>query len=107
MKRKQIVQTGTVKEFCIWLDKITSKYKSDLIPYSWVPDYVGISRASVHKAAAKGNITTFSFIINDNYKSLSGELKKPHMENHKYALLSECRIWKQKIDRWKNNKNRN
>jgi len=90
------VERGTDIDFRSWLDDLQgATWLGLLIPYQWVPMYVGVSRAAVHLRANSGGLTVFSFIIQEPRRTLFGKTEERDSRmRYDYAVLSECREWR-------------
>jgi len=76
-------------------EAMASESSGLLLPLQWVADFVGVSRAAVHKRAKSGGLTVFSYIIEEGATTILGRVK--HKETRKrYDLVpfSECEQWR-------------
>lgn len=84
---RRYIQTGSVHDFSLWLDKIHSINPGGFIPFQWIAPYVGVSDEAVHKRLRTGRITLYTFLI-----SSDGRRRKRAL--YDYALISECQQWR-------------
>lgn len=86
---------GSRYDFEDWYNLINDTYAGDLIPLSFVPEYTGVSRASVYKRAKRGGLTILSFIITAYKRSFMGDLvKRDTKKRYDMAIRSECDAWR-------------
>jgi len=77
-----------------WIETLQKSFNGDLIPYEWVPEYVGVSRVAVMKRAKKGQITVFGYRIEENYATWDFKTRsKPTRRVYKYVPVDECKAW--------------
>lgn len=78
-----------------WVDSIQEWFGGELIPSEWVPDYVGVTRAAVHKRFKRGQLTLFVYELHDYVESLITSNLRTKMRNeYRYVPRSECDIWR-------------
>jgi len=91
-------KSGTISDFRKWMLTLTEQRNANLIPFTWVPEFVGVSRASVHKAIHRGRLTCFQFQIREPYHQImSTESKQPPSYKFAYCLKSECLNWQERL----------
>ncbi|MGP1346373.1 MAG: hypothetical protein ACTS3F_06870 [Phycisphaerales bacterium] len=84
--------------FRTWLEEIHSVNPGDLIPMQWAPAVVGVSRQALHKRAAAGNLTVFSFIPTERRSTILGRSKpRESRSSFDYVVLSECLAWRDEV----------
>lgn len=87
-------QRGSRQEFFHWYRIISEAYPGNLIPLQFVPEFVGVSRASVHKRAKNGRLTIFSFVVTEHKYTILGTRKdRDTKKRYDMTMLSECREW--------------
>lgn len=95
------VERGPMVHLRWWLLELRETYKGNLIPFSWVPDFVGVSRAAVHKRARAGGLTVFSFIATEQSRTFLGGLReRDTRRRYEYAVMSECEAWQELLREW-------
>lgn len=95
------VERGSVQQFRHWLRELHQAHGGNLIPFSWVPDFVGVSRSAVHQRARAGGLTVFSFIVTQySHTFLGGARQRDTRQRYDYATISECRGWSELLMRW-------
>jgi hypothetical protein len=75
-----------------WMEHLRAELQGNLIPLQWVPDFVGVSRAAVHKRVKQGKLTVFVYEISD-YLSAFGKTWTKRRGEVAYCVLSECQAW--------------
>lgn len=89
------VEKGPVQHFRHWLRELQEAYPGNLIPFSWVPDFVGVSRSALHKRAKAGKLTVFTFVITEYSRTVLGGLReRDSRRRYDYATVSECVGWR-------------
>lgn len=92
-------EVGSAAEFHLWMrelqDEMKKKRAGLLIPLQWVPDYVRVSRAAVHKRASRGGLTVFSYIINQPSAGLLGWTKDKPRARYDLVPVKECDQWRE------------
>lgn len=78
------------------MQEINEYCPGNIIPFSWVPDYVGVSRSAVHKRAKNGGLTVLGFIVTELSQTILGGFKERETrKQYDFAFLSECRQWRE------------
>lgn len=86
-------EIGTGGSFTFWLEEIHKAFDGDLIPFEWVADYVGVTRAALHKRVKKGNLTVLVYEVEGLIKGALGGLRKGMRREYKYVPKKECDGW--------------
>ncbi len=87
-------QRGSRQEFFHWYRILSEAYPGNIIPYQYVPEFIGVSRASVHKRAKNGGLTIFSFVVTEQKYTILGSRKdRDTKKRYDLAILSECMEW--------------
>jgi len=95
------VERGPITHFRHWHGELRDVYKGNLIPFSWVPDFVGVSRAALHKRARAGGLTVFTFIVTENSQTFLGGVRaRDTRRRYDYAVISECEAWRELLMEW-------
>lgn len=91
---RQYLERGTRQAFAYWCEELHEWLPGDLIPLSWVPEYVGVTRAAVRQRVKANRLTVFSYIFEEQ-KTLVGKLinTKETRKRFDYAAISECQAW--------------
>jgi hypothetical protein len=91
-------KNGRDSYFREWIIELNKMLKGNLIPSTWVPAYVGVSRAAVHKRIKSGRLTMFVFQYEESYISLTMKWKSRKTAEFSYCVRSECQAWKDEIE---------
>lgn len=95
------VERGQVAQFRHWLRELRDALRGNLIPFSWAPDFVGVSRSALHKRARAGGLTVFTFIVTENSRTfLGGSRERDTRRRYDYATISECEAWRDLLTQW-------
>ena len=93
------VERGTLVKFRHWFRELRNYYKGNLIPFSWVPDYVGVSRSALHKRAKAGGLTVFTFIVTEPSQTILGGVReRDTRKRYDFAAVSECDGWRDQLN---------
>lgn len=84
---------GLNDEMRYWFYYLNKHFGGDLIPFEWVPDFVGVSRVAVHKRANKGQLTVLAYRIVEETLSLTGKIKRKVVREVRYVPYEECVAW--------------
>jgi hypothetical protein len=89
------IEKGSGPSFRLWLyDLLDDKdYKEKLIPLQCVAEFVGVTRAAVHKRAKAGKLTVFTFIFTEPEKELVRKGRMRAISRCDFAVMSECEAW--------------
>jgi hypothetical protein len=95
------VEKGGAGSFRLWIYELLDDpdYKQRLIPLQWVPEFVGVTRAAVHKRAKAGKLTVFSFVMMEPAKEFVGTARMHARSRYDYASVTECEGWQDLLDR--------
>jgi hypothetical protein len=86
--------SGGIVAFQKWIRLLTQEMGSQVIPESWVADYVGVSRVAVWKKQVKGELTTFIFAPNKKLIPYIGKSRNWVREEFACMSLEECERWR-------------
>lgn len=88
---------GDFEDFREWYKTVTGKIEGGVVPLTWVPHYVGATRAAVYKRAKEGRLTAFVFQV-----EAKGLLHRVFDETAKnqYVLvpMEEVKTWAREMD---------
>jgi hypothetical protein len=89
------VEKGNPGAFRLWLYELIDdeEYKERVIPLQWVPEFVGVTRAAVHKRAKAGKLTVFSFVMMEPEKVFLEKARLHARSRYDFAVMSECEAW--------------
>lgn len=90
-------QRGRKMDFQTWVAHLHDELKGNLIPATWVPEYVGVSRTAAHKRIKAGRLTMFVFELFEYQESLLKKLKEVRLAEFAYCVRSECDAWYEEI----------
>lgn len=90
-------QAGFMTDFQAWMQHLHEEVNGDLIPATWVPEYVGVSRAAVHKRIKAGRLTMFVFELHDPFPGPIAKLTGRPKVEYAYCVRSECFAWYEEI----------
>jgi len=89
------LERGSAKLLRHWLREVNEALAGNLIPLPWVPEFVGVTRAAVHKRVKAGGLTVFSFTLVEATRGMLGKIvERETRERYEYAVLSECDEWR-------------
>jgi hypothetical protein len=86
-------EVGEWLAYRFWIRELARWFEGDLIPLEWVAQFVGVTRAAVHRRVANGDLTVFAFTFEEEVKSLLGGRRKRMKAEYRYAVLTECEQW--------------
>lgn len=87
-------ELGTEIQFWHWLREVIEDFEGELVPFEWVSDYVGVSRAALHKRVKKGQLTVLVYQMQELVEGVLGGLRERMRREYKYVPKSECDSWK-------------
>lgn len=90
-------QSGIQMSFHSWMFNLQDEMKGNLIPSNWVPEFVGVSRAAVHKRIKAGRLTMFVFDLMDHKLTVLMKYKEVRICDFSYCVRSECFAWYEEI----------
>ena len=76
-----------------WFREVHEDFDRELIAFEWVSDYVGVTRAALHKRVKKGNLTVLVFQVGEAVKGVLGGFRKGMRKEYKYVPKTECDGW--------------
>ncbi|VAX40596.1 hypothetical protein MNBD_PLANCTO02-489, partial [hydrothermal vent metagenome] len=77
-----------------WIRDVQEAFDGQLIPYEWVADYVGVTRASLLKKIKKGNLTVLVFEMQEEVRGVLGSKRERMRREYKYVPQKECDGWR-------------
>lgn len=90
-------EDGNWPQFRLWLLEMRHFFEGDVIPLEWVAQFVGVTRAAVHRKAQGGGLTVFVFGMEETVKGALGGTRRRMRQEFRYALLSECHYWRDSL----------
>ena len=92
------VEKGTMMAFRHWMNEVHKFNPGDLIPMQWATQFIGISRPAIRKRALAGNLTVFSFSLQEPVKTLLGRTTyRENRSSFDYLIKSECEAWRDEL----------
>ena len=76
-----------------WLREVQEDFEGELIPFEWVADYVGVTRAALHKRVKKGNLTVLVYEMRERVKGALGGNRERMRREYKFVPKAECDGW--------------
>lgn len=87
-------ESSNPKSLPQWVHGLQEHFSGELLPFEWVPEYVGVSRASVHKRMRKGQLTVFVLEVLDEFTPVLRWTRPPKTRREcKYVPRTECDAW--------------
>lgn len=81
-----------------WMDELQEALPGNLIPLTWVADYVGVSRESVTRRVEAGRLTVFIFEFEEAIRSVFKRTRRTRTrQRFEFLALSECRAWREDV----------
>lgn len=77
-----------------WMDDVHEAFGTEVIPFEWVADYVGVSRAALHKRIKRGGLTVLVFEMRERVSGILGGVRDRMRCEYKYVPRSECDSWR-------------
>lgn len=90
-------EDGSWQSFRLWHMEMRHLFAGDVLPFGWVAQFVGVTRAAVHKRVKTGQLTVFTFGMEEFVKGVLGGTRRRMRQEFKYALLTECHFWRSKL----------
>lgn len=90
-------EIGGQDTFSWWLKDVQEAFDGELIPYEWVSDYVGVTRAALSLRAKKGQITVLVYEHAERVKGILGGERSRMRKEYKYIPKTECDSWKRDL----------
>lgn len=87
------LEKGEFIQFRQWFREVKRFFKGDLIPYEWVAQYVGVTRAALHKRVTRGHLTVLSFMLHERTKGVFGDVRNRFRKEYRFLLLKEVDAW--------------
>ena len=84
-------RTGDVDAFQMWYEAVCERVEGGVLPFTWVPRYVRVSRTAVHKRVKEGRLTAFlfEFDVAGLRRVLDGRAKNQYV----LVPLTEVKAW--------------
>ena len=77
-----------------WMDDVHQSFGGEVVPFEWVADYVGVSRAALHKRVKRGGLTVLVFEMRERVSGVLGGVRDRMRCEYKYVPRSECDSWR-------------
>ena len=77
-----------------WMNDVHKSFGGEVIPFEWVADYVGVSRAALHKRIKRGGLTVLVFEMRERVSGILGGVRDRMRCEYKYVPRSECDSWR-------------
>ena len=90
-------QEGKAVDFLIWVRDLNDSVKGGVVPSSWAPVIVGVSRTAFHKRVKSGRLTVFVFEHREYEFNLVMNLVPRKKGEYSYCVFSECEAWRDEI----------
>ena len=88
------LERGTTGNFKHWIRELQDWLPGDLIPLSWVPEYVGVTRGAVKKRIETQRLTVFTYIVSNLQKTRSGTFQyRETRTKFEFTAMTECDAW--------------
>ncbi|QDV50696.1 hypothetical protein [Gimesia fumaroli] len=86
-------EPGRGQFFQHWLSDVQEDFDGELIPFEWVAEYVGVTRAALHKRVKKGNLTVLVYEMRERVKGVLGGSRERMRREYKFVPKTECDGW--------------
>lgn len=86
-------ETGGGQFFQTWLKEVQEDFDGELVPFEWVADYVGVTRAALHKRVKKGNLTVLVYEMREWVQGVLGSNRERMRREYKFVPKTECDGW--------------
>jgi len=87
-------EIGHPQQFHHWMRDVQESFDGEVIPFEWVADYVGVTRAALHKRVKKGNLTVLVFEMHENVIGVLGGIRERMRREYRYIPKTECDQWR-------------
>lgn len=77
-----------------WMDDVYATFSGEVVPFEWVADYVGVSRAALHKRIKRGGLTVLVFEMRERVPGILGGMRDRMRGEYKYVPRTECDSWR-------------
>jgi hypothetical protein len=85
---------GNKAIFSTWLREVQEDFDGQLVPFEWVADYVGVSRAALHKRIKRGGLTVLVFEMQELVRGVLGGVRERMRREYKFVPKVECDSWR-------------
>ena len=96
-RTRRYEMVGGHPELQTWLSILGEQFVGDLLPLNWCPEYVGVTRAAIHKRIKAGNLTAFVFCLVGKPFTVFGAKYAITRQEFAYVLRSECDAWQKQL----------
>lgn len=80
-----------------WINELQKIFEGQLLPFEWVAEYVGISRAALHKRVKRGGLTVFVFEVTEKVTGILGGKRERMRQEYKCVPITECEDWRNQL----------
>jgi hypothetical protein len=80
-----------------WIKEVQKDFDGELIPYEWVADYVGVSRAALHKRVHRGGLTVLAYEMTETVRGTLGGVRERMRGEYKFVPKLECDSWRDQL----------
>lgn len=88
-------EVGSDRNLEHWLRDVQKYFEGELVPFEWVADYVGVSRAALHKRVNRGGLTVLVFEMRDLVSGILGGTRERMRREYKFVPRLECESWRE------------
>lgn len=88
------IERGDALTLASWNGRLQSVFAGELLPYEWVPHYVGVSREAVQRRADRGELTVFAFALQAGEQPPSVGRAPLAALRYRFVPLQECLQWR-------------
>jgi len=88
-------EVGSSRNLEHWLRDVQKYFEGELVPFEWVADYVGVSRAALHKRVKRGGLTVLVFEMREWVSGILGGTRERMRREYKFVPRSECDSWRE------------
>lgn len=88
-------EVGSKKSLEHWLREVQADFEGELVPFEWVADYVGVSRAALHKRIRRGGLTVLAFEMREHVTGVLGGVRERMRREYRFVPRLECDAWRE------------
>lgn len=87
-------EVGFWLELRLWMKDVQEAFEGELVPFEWVADYVGVSRAALHKRVNRGGLTVLAYTMQEHVRGILGGHRERMRAEYKFVPRLECDRWR-------------
>jgi len=87
-------EVGYGHSFKNWVEDLQKCFGGEVIPFEWVAQFVGVSRAALHKRVKRGGLTVLAYELREEVNGILGGKRERMRREYKVVPLSECKAWR-------------